>query len=129
LNFLQGNPKLNRLIRYNGQQAIFLDIALFFPGLLFGLSGLAAGKANIEIPEYVTQLSTDAIFVTLLAVLGYCTASSLLGVEPNKLPVISKAVGDRMPSVDMFDIDSEGNIFAKPRERDEKDDDDKKKDE
>jgi hypothetical protein len=34
-----------------------------------------------------------------------------------------------MPSVDMFDIDSEGNIFAKPRERDEKDDDDKKKDE
>jgi hypothetical protein len=131
LNFLQGNPGLNRLIRYNMQQAIFLDIALFFPGLLFGLSGLILGGANIELPAIVTQISTDAIFVSLLAALGYCAASSLLGIEPNKLPIISSAVGDRMPSVDMFDIDSEGNIFAKPREREEKDkkDDDKKKDE
>ena len=111
------------------QQAIFVDIALFFPGLLFGLSGIILGGANIELPEIVTQLSTDAIFVSLLAALGYCVASSLLGVEPNKLPIISNAVGERMPSVDMFDIDSEGNIFAKPREREEKDekDDDKKK--
>ena len=112
------------------QQAIFVDIALFFPGLLFGLSGIILGGANIELPEIVTQLSTDAIFVSLLAALGYCVASSLLGVEPNKLPIISNAVGDRMPSVDMFDIDSEGNIVPKPREEQEdKKDDDKKKDE
>ena len=111
------------------QQAIFLDIALFFPGLLAGLLGLILGGANIELPAIVTQISTDAIFVTLLAALGYSAASSLFGIEPNKLPFISNAVNDRMPSVDMFDIDSEGNIFAKPREREEKDekDDDKKK--
>jgi len=113
------------------QQAIFLDIALFFPGLISGLFGLILGGANVQLPEIVIQGSTDAIFVTLLAALGYCAASSLLGVEPNKLPIISNAVSERMPSVDMFDIDSEGNIFAKPKEREEEDKkgDDKKKDE
>lgn len=132
LNFLQGNPGLNRLIRYNMQQAIFLDIALFFPGLLTGVIGIILGSQDIQLPEAVTQLSTDAIFVTLLAALGYCAASSLFGIEPNKLPIISQAVGDRMPNVDMFDIDKEGNVFAKPREgseEEDKKDDDKKKDE
>jgi len=112
LNFLQGNPGLNRLIRYNMQQAIFIDIAVFFPGLLSGLIGLILGGANVKLPTLVTQISTDAIFVTLLAVLGYCTVSSLLGMEPNKVPIISQAVNDRMPTVDMFDIDEKGNIFA-----------------
>lgn len=131
LNFFQGNPGLNRLIRYNMQQAIFLDIALFFPGLLSGVLGVALSAGNVELPAIVTQLSTDAIFVTLLAALGYCAASSLFGIEPNKLPIISKAVGDRMPNVDMFDIDKDGNVFAKPREESVEDDkkDDKKKDE
>lgn len=124
LNFLQGNPGLNRLIRYNMQQAIFIDIALFFPGLLSGLIGLILGGANVQLPAIVTQISTDAIFVTLLAVLGYCTVSSLLGVEPNKVPIISQAVNDRMPSVDMFEIDSKGNIFSNPNRR-KKDEDEK----
>merc|ERR1712013_26551 len=34
LNTLSNNPGLNKLIRFNMQQAIFLDIALFFPGIL-----------------------------------------------------------------------------------------------
>lgn len=127
LNFLQGNPGLNRLIRYNMQQAIFIDIALFFPGLLSGLIGLILGGANVQLPTVVTQISTDAIFVTLLAVLGYCTVSSLLGIEPNKVPIISQAVNDRMPTVDMFEIDDKGNIFANPNRR-RKEEEEKKKD-
>lgn len=115
------------------QQAIFIDIALFFPGLLSGLIGVILGSANVKLPTIVTQVSTDAIFLTLLAVLGYCTASSLLGFEPNKVPIISQAVSDRMPTVDMFDIDNEGNIFAKSRDElkqnKEDDKDEKKKDE
>jgi len=42
LNFLSGNPGINRLVRFNMQQAIFLDIALFFPSLLVSLGGLIA---------------------------------------------------------------------------------------
>merc|ERR1712183_1016762 len=37
LNFLASNTQINRLVRFNMQRAIFIDIALFFPGLLFGL--------------------------------------------------------------------------------------------
>lgn len=119
LNFLGGNPGINRLIRYNMQQAIFIDIALFFPGLLSGVLGLVLGGAGVQLPAILTQVSTDAIFVSLLAVLGYCSVSSLLGISPNKIPLISQAVEDRMPTVDMFDVDSEGNIMPIRREEDE----------
>lgn len=121
LNFLGGNPGINRLIRYNMQQAIFLDIALFFPGLLSGLIGLLAGGANVKLPDIVVQASTDAIFFTLVAAIFYSTASSLLGIEPNKIPLISKAVDDRMPSIDMFDITPEGRIVPRVRDDDKKD--------
>ena len=128
LNFLGGNPSINRLVRYNMQQAIFLDIALFFPGLLSALVGAIAGGSNVALPAAITQFSTDAIFVTLLLTLGYCTVSSLLGITPDKIPIVSPAVDDRMPTVDMFDIDSEGNVFAKRREEEENDDKNDKKD-
>lgn len=126
LQFLGGNPSINRLIRYNMQQAILLDIALFFPGLISLLFGGLLNSANVQLPGILSVISSDAIFVSLLAVLGYCTVSSLLGQEPNKVPLISKAVDDRMPTVDMLDFDSEGNIFAR---RKDDEDDDKKKDE
>jgi len=122
LNFLGGNPSINRLVRYNMQQAIFIDIALFFPGLFSALVGFIAGGSNVALPAAITQFSTDAIFVTLLLTLGYCTVSSLLGITPDKIPIISPAVDDRMPTVDMFDIDPEGNVFAKRREEEENDD-------
>jgi len=127
LNFLGGNPSINRLVRYNMQQAIFIDIALFFPGLITGILGLMLGGAGVKLPSAITELGTDAIFASLLLALGYCVVSSILGMTPNKLPLISKAVDDRMPTVDMFDIDSDGNIFAKPREESNDDDDSKQK--
>lgn len=127
LYFLVGNPSLNRLVRYNMQQAIFVDVALFFPGLI----GAVVGLTGLQLPEIASQLGNDAIFVTLLATIGYCTVSSLLGVTPNKIPIISPAVEDRMPNIDSFDIDTEGNIVFKPREEeegkeDQKDDKDRK---
>jgi hypothetical protein len=127
LYFLGGNPSLNRLVRYNMQQAIFVDVALFFPGLIGGVVGLT----GLQLPAIASQLGNDAIFVTLLATIGYCTVSSLLGITPNKIPIISPAVEDRMPNIDSFDLDTEGNIVFKPREEEEgkenqKDDKDKK---
>lgn len=125
LNFLSNNPSINRLVRFNMQQAIFVDIALFFPGLVTGVLGLILGGMKTELPASVVQLGTDAIFVTLLLALGYCTVSSLLGIAPNKLPILSNAVEDRMPTVDMFDIDRDGNIKLREREEGKKDDDKK----
>lgn len=123
LNFLSNNPSINRLVRFNMQQAIFVDIALFFPSLVTGLLGIVLGGMKTELPAAAVQLGTDGIFVTLLLALGYCTVSSLFGVTPDKLPIISDAVEKRMPSVDMFEIDSDGNIQMKEREEEKKDDD------
>ena len=120
LNFLAGTPSINRLIRYNMQQAIFIDIALFFPGLLGGL----IGALNLNFPTAISELSTDAIFVSLLLVLGYCSVSSLFGATPDKLPFISQAVNDRMPTIDMFD-DNGQFVPRQFREEDEGDKDKK----
>ena len=126
LNVLSGNPRINRLIRFNMQQAIYLDIALFFPGLIAAVYSLLPGGG---LPVAATELGSDFLFVTLLATVGYATVSSLLGIAPNKLPLISDAVEQRMPTVDMFD--SEGRFMdvsqrRKDEPKDDKDDDKKK---
>lgn len=122
LSFLSGNPTLNRLIRFNMQQAIFIDIALFFPGLITGLIALISKQAGVSLPASMTEISSDLLFVTLLLTLGYCTVSSLLGVIPDKLPIISEAVNDRMPTADMFTIDSDGRLRMDKKDESKKDD-------
>jgi hypothetical protein len=103
LNTLSGNPKINRLVRFNMQQAIFVDIALFFPGLLAALSGLVGQGLGVQIPPALGELGSDALFLAVLATISYASISSLLGITPDKIPLISKNVEDRMPSMDMFD--------------------------
>jgi Ca2+-binding EF-hand superfamily protein len=103
LNTLSGNPKINRLVRFNMQQAIYLDIALFFPGLLAALYSLVGQGLGFELPPAMIELGSDGLFLTLLATLGYASISSLLGVTPDKIPLVSKASNDRMPSIEMFD--------------------------
>lgn len=120
LSFLSGNPSINRLIRYNMQQAIFLDIALFFPGLIGAFYAVIAQGVGGGVPAGITELGSGFLFVSLLAVLAYCVGSSLLGQTPNKLPIISPAVDARMPTVDMFD--PQGRF--RPEQK-KKDDDDK----
>jgi hypothetical protein len=121
LNTLSGNPKINRLVRFNMQQAIYLDIALFFPGLLAALYALVGQGLGFELPPALIELGSDGLFLTLLATLGYASISSLLGVTPDKIPLVSKASNDRMPSIEMFD--DQGRFKQK-----EKDDDSEKKD-
>jgi hypothetical protein len=58
----------------------------------------------------------------MLGIFAYVTISSLLGITPDKLPIISKIVDDRIPTIDM--LDDEGNFIGKKPEK--KDDEDKK---
>jgi len=119
LSFLSGNLRINRLIRYNMQQAIFVDIALIVPGLLSGIYGLAATALKVETPAGLGEIGNDAVFVLLLLVLAYCTGSSLLGIAPDKIPFISQAVSDRMPTLEMFDKD--GRFVPTKKEDEDKD--------
>lgn len=117
LNFLSGNPSINRLVRFNMQQAIYLDIALFFPGLLAALYELVGQGLGLSLPTALTEIGSNVMFATLLAAVGYTTISSLLGITPNKIPVISDAVERRMPTVDMFD--DKGRFNPRGREKDD----------
>jgi hypothetical protein len=122
LNSLSGNPTINRLVRFNMQQAIYLDIALFFPGLLAALYALVGQGLGFELPPAVIELGSDALFFTVLATLGYTSISSLLGVTPDKIPLVSKASNDRMPTIEMFD--DQGRY--KQNEKDKDNDSEKK---
>ncbi len=137
LNVLSGNPSINRLIRHNMQQAIYLDIALFFPSLLTGLGGLIASGAGLSVPSGtsgvgVGELFSDVMFGTLLLTLAYCAVSSFSGKEPDSIPLISQSVKDGMPTVDMLEggtLHNEGRFIPKVPERREdndKSDEDKK---
>jgi hypothetical protein len=124
LNVLSSNPGINRLVRFNMQQAIFVDIALFFPGLIGALYSLITANTGATMPAGFAELGSDVIFGTLLITIAYCSISSLLGQTPNKLPLISPAVEDRMPSIDMFD---ESGSFIPREMREKKDEDDDEK--
>ena len=126
LNVLSGNPSLNRLVRFNMQQAIFLDIALIFPSLAIGLGGILSGSAGSPVSNAAGEIFSDVIFASMLLTLLYCTVSSLLGIEPSGIPIISQSVKDRMPTIDMFDAD--GRFAPLPRkDKDEKSDKDSDK--
>jgi hypothetical protein len=110
LDFFSGNLSINRLVRYNMQQAIFLDIALVVPSLLGALASVASSGLDLKLPAGVVELGNDAVFVTLMATIAYSTISSLLGETPDKVPFISKNVNDRLPSIDRSMFDSEGRL-------------------
>ena len=127
LSFLSGNPTINRQIRFNMQQAIYLDIALFFPGLIGAVGGLLTRGLGWTLPPSTTELASNGVFFAMFAILTYCSISSLLGQTPDKIPLISNAVKDRMPTIDMFDA-ATGRFLGRNREEtDGNDDDDKNK--
>mmetsp|Transcript_11886 Transcript_11886/g.26020 ORF Transcript_11886/g.26020 Transcript_11886/m.26020 type:complete len:395 (+) Transcript_11886:105-1289(+) len=117
LSTLSGNPSINRLVRFNMQQAIYLDVALFVPSLLLGVGGLIAGGVGIQVPQQAGELFSDVMFGTLLLTLLYCVGSSVFGKEPASIPLISNAVKDRMPTIDMFD--DEGRFAPTPKDEDD----------
>lgn len=126
LNFLSSNPKLNKLVRFNMQQAVYLDIALFAPALLVALGAGLLTQLGVQIPASAAELGSDAMFLTLLGTIGYTSISSLLGQVPDKLPFISDRVQNGMITPDMFDVegrfspfDEEGNLKETKKDSDD----------
>jgi len=102
LRILSRNLKINRLIRYNMKQAIFLYIALIFPALLLEIGGLALKALDMSFTSQVFEVNSDIVFTASILILSYCVISTLLGITPDKVPVVSKAVNDRMPTIEIF---------------------------
>jgi len=127
---LASNLSTNRLVRFNAQQAVYLDLALFVPGLVIALAGAASSFLGLSFPPVIGELSSDAVFVTLIATIGYSTVSSLLGVTPDKVPFLSESVNKRVPTADMvqFIDPATGEPLFKDSEKIIEEDDDKTND-
>lgn len=124
LSFLSGNMSLNRLIRFNMQQAILLDIALIIPGLLGGLATYCLPTfLGIPISQEMVVNSSTLTFLLVSSVIIYSCAFSLAGKVPDNVPFISERVEKRVPTAEMFD--KEGNFVGRKGANEE---DEEKKD-
>ena len=70
-NSIASNLKLNRLVRFNIQQAIFLDIALIFPGLFGSIVAAIATQSNTPLPQNLVDLGSTATFLSISAAIIY----------------------------------------------------------
>lgn len=116
LNVLPNNLRLNRLVRFNIQQAILLDISLIFPGILGSVVAFAAKGLGLAVPVEVNNLASSAVFLAFLGMFLYGVGTSWLGVEGDGIPLISERVKQRVPTTREFlaMFDEEGN-FRPPK--------------
>ena len=126
LGALSNNLRLNRLVRFNIQQAISLDIGLILPGLIGGIGNIGLPYLGVTVPGDVSVTLQTLTFFVFSAAILYACVSSLLGTVPNKIPLISDRVERRVLKASMFD--ENGNLLPNEKERDadKKDKDDKK---
>lgn len=85
---LARKPEISRSVRFNLQQAVLLDIALFFPSLL----GQVMGSLPFALPKIVVDGSSNFVFLALIGAVGYSVVSNVSGKVPNEIPVVSDAV-------------------------------------
>lgn len=119
LNILTNNLKLNRLIRFNMQQAIFFDIALIFPGLFGSIGTIIAKQGEFEIPKLIGDLGSTATFLIISAGIIYSMGSSLLGIVPDKVPIISDRAKLRVPTAEdvLKSLEAQDNEWLPPSDR------------
>jgi len=85
LTVLARNPEIPRPVRFNLQQAVILDILLFFPTLLGEVTGSFA-------PSFLVESGSNFVFYALVAAVGYSVVSNVIGKIPDQIPVVSEAV-------------------------------------
>eukprot|EP00904_Undaria_pinnatifida_P012314 jgi/Undpi1/8212/HiC_scaffold_25.g10682.m1 len=89
LSALSSNPQVNKLVRFNMQQAINLDIALIVPGVLGLLASASLGQDAYKLVP-LAEAGSDVVFVALLAAVAYSVLTSSTGSFPNKLPLLGR---------------------------------------
>lgn len=81
--------QVNKLVRFNCRQAVNIDIAMFLPSLLSFLAQLSLGKDSVKLAA-LSEVGSDVIFVTVILVVLYSVGSSVLGIQPELLPFITR---------------------------------------
>lgn len=121
LSILSSNLQVNRIVRFNTQQSIYLDIALIIPGIIGAIFADGLPLIGITIPRDVQTESSTLVFLLVTATIVYSTISSFAGIIPNKVTFISERVEKRVPTIQQM---LEGVEKAR-KERSKNDDDGK----
>ena len=115
------NLRLNRLIRFSIQQAIFLDVALIIPGFIGSIFAFLLP----EMPPEVVSQASSAFFIVFSSVLLYAITLTACGKFPNAIPLISARAEERLPTASQLEkyFDDEGNVIPldRPLGRDDSD--------
>lgn len=89
LSIASSNPRINKLVRFNMQQAVNLDIALILPGVLGALAAASLGQDGYKLMP-LQLAGSDVVFVSMLIAVAYSVSASSLGIFPNKLPLLGR---------------------------------------
>eukprot|EP00752_Nemacystus_decipiens_P008147 g7286.t1 len=89
LSIGSSNPQINKLVRFNMQQAINLDIALILPGVLGAITAATLGQDAFKLAP-LANAGSDVVFLSLLAAVAYSVGTSVTGSFPNKLPLFGR---------------------------------------
>ena len=116
LSALSNNLRLNRLVRFNIQQAIAIDIGLILPSLFGGIGLIGLPYLGVTVPDDVKVTLETLTFFLFSAAILYSCVSSLFGIIPNKIPFVSEGVERRVLKASMFD--ENGNIIPSEKEQD-----------
>jgi hypothetical protein len=101
-NIFSSNLQLNRLVRYNIQLAIYLDIALILPGIVGSLSEAIAKAMQFSVPTEVAEVASTATFLLFSSIIAYAIISSIIGKEADKIPFITDRIKERVPTTEEF---------------------------
>ncbi|CAN0512291.1 unnamed protein product, partial [Ectocarpus sp. 12 AP-2014] len=78
LSIGSSNPQINKLVRFNMQQAINLDIALILLGVMGAITVAVLGSDAFKLAP-LANAGSDMVFVALLAAVAYSVGTSATG--------------------------------------------------
>ena len=73
----------SREVRFNAQQAVFLDVAILFPSLI------AEAVTEVHLPRSILEPSANFVYYAYMSAVIYCVLSNLRGKIPNQIPWLS----------------------------------------
>jgi len=76
---------MSRVVRFNAQQAVLIDITLILPTLI------GEGLDGVGVPRSYQEFGSNFVFYALMTAIIYSVATNLTGRKPNGIPYVSDA--------------------------------------
>jgi len=85
------NQSIDRFVRFNAMQALFIDVLLIIPGIASTL------RLSAVVPSFIGEGLSNAVFYTVLLTIVYSIGSCVSGKLPDQIPIVSDSVNSQIP--------------------------------